>query len=124
MTAINQQAAQANSEKSNQPQVDFDMRNIKEWGSLHGAVLAGSPRLVKALIEAGADLNERNEEDLTALHMAAKFNELEIVEMLLKAGADQRLKDKHHGWTPLHFAAMVGLPECVKLLLRYPVNWD
>lgn len=27
-------------------------------------------------------------------------------------------KDKH-GWTPLHFAAYVGCPICVRLLLSY-----
>ena len=72
----------------------------------------------------------------TPLHVAAEHRQPIILDMLLRAASLEVLdatmarrarrrrlqmlasKDKH-GWTPLHFAAYVGCPICVRLLLSY-----
>ena len=49
--------------------------------------------VVKALIDAGVDINLQNNEGSTALHTAAFLCRVEIVELLLAKGADKTLKN-------------------------------
>lgn len=73
--------------------------NVKEQmgGStpLISAATFGKTAMVKALIDAGADLDIKNNEGSTALHAAAFFCRIEIVQMLIDAGADKSIKNKH-----------------------------
>ena len=55
----------------------------------------GKTAIVKALIDANADLDLKNNEGSTALHSAAFFCRIEIVQMLLDAGADKNIKNNH-----------------------------
>ena len=68
---------------------------------------------VKALIEAGADVNAKNEEGKTPLHRAVFWENLETVEALLKAGAKVKARDEG-GWTPLDLTNN----DAIKALLR------
>jgi ankyrin repeat protein len=62
--------------------------------------------VAKALIAAGADVNQQNKDGSTALLTAALFCRSEIVEALLDAGADKRIRS-NTGSTAL---AVVGVP--------------
>ena len=72
---------------------------------------------VKALIEAGADLNAKENDGWTALHLAACNGKLDCVKALIEAGADLNAKD-NDGWTALHLAARYGKLDCVKALIE------
>ena len=76
--------------------------------------------MVKALLEAGANLEARNENGDTPLHRAAVFNENPaVIEALLEAGANLEARDELFGRTPLHSAAGFNKnPAVVKALLE------
>ena len=76
----------------------FPRSEDSSTSALWHACDAGSPAVVKLLIEAGADDNLRDETQVTALESAAYKGFTVIVAMLLKAGADVNL-----GY-PLHSA--------------------
>ena len=86
---------------------------------LHDVAWSDDPGVIKALVEAGADLEARNEKDVTPLHVAAGYSDIPaIVTALLKAGADLEARDER-GWTPLHWAAAYNeVPSVVETLLH------
>ena len=59
----------------------------------------GRTAIVKALIDANADLTMKNNDGATALHTAAFFCRVEIVQLLMDAKADKTLKN-NFGVTP------------------------
>lgn len=59
------------------------------------AAVFDKPEVVKALIDAGAEVNLKNNEGSTALHSAAFLCRVEIVELLLAKGADKTLKNNY-----------------------------
>ncbi|HEX6898680.1 MAG TPA: ankyrin repeat domain-containing protein [Thermoanaerobaculia bacterium] len=60
---------------------------------LHAAVLSGSERLVRGLIQAGADLSEEDEKGQTPLTLALNMNAEKIVEILVEAQDQQAKKN-------------------------------
>lgn len=79
--------------------------DINKKGQMSGStplILAatfGKTAIVKALIDAKADLSIKNNEGATALHTAAFFCRVEIVQLLLDAKADKTVKN-NFGATP------------------------
>ncbi len=63
------------------------------------AATFGKTAIVKALIDAKADLSIKNNDGATALHTAAFFCRVEIVQLLIDAKADKALKN-NFGVTP------------------------
>ena len=66
---------------------------------LISAATFGKITIVKALIDANADLSIKNNEGATALHIAAFFCRIEIVQLLIDAKADKTIKN-NFGMTP------------------------
>lgn len=66
---------------------------------LISAATFGKTAIVKALIDANADLSIKNNEGATALHIAAFFCRVEIVQLLIDAKADKTVKN-NFGATP------------------------
>jgi len=66
---------------------------------LISAATFGKTAIVKALIDANADLALKNNEGATALHVAAFFCRVEIVQLLIDAKADKTTKN-NFGATP------------------------
>jgi len=79
--------------------------NINEKDVMSGstplitAATFGKNEIVKALIQANADLAIKNNDGATALHAAAFFCRIEIVQMLIDAKADKTIRN-NFGATP------------------------
>jgi RNase P subunit RPR2 len=75
------------------------------------------PRLVEALLSAGAAVVSASSGDVSALHLAVRNGTVAVTALLLDAGADLNAEDAK-GNTPLHYAvARPGSRELVRLLL-------
>ena len=65
-----------------------------------------NPEVLKALLEAGADVNAKNKDGVTPLMPAAGSNpNPEVLKALLEAGADAKAKN-NEGKTALDYARM------------------
>lgn len=97
---------------------NVNLKDKKGRTALWFAVGWNKPNNLKALIEAGADVNDVNHEncDWTALMYAARNGRTECVKALIAGKADLNIKD-NDGWTPLMSAARNGHTECVKALV-------
>ncbi|XP_058034741.1 2-5A-dependent ribonuclease isoform X2 [Ahaetulla prasina] len=83
---------------------------------LNAAVKKGDLKLVRQLVEDGADINAKVESGWTPLHSAVQINSNEIVNFLLKNGADPFAR-KDNGATPFILAGMTGNVKLLKLFL-------
>jgi uncharacterized protein len=79
------------------------------WTPLHLAVFFGHAACAKALVEAGAAVNERakNAMENMPIHAAAAGRSADAVVILIENGADINAR-QHGGWTALHAAAQNG----------------
>lgn len=75
--------------------------------------------VVKALIEAHADLKARSKQGFTAIHFAARVGDLESVKLLLAAGVDVNLPSDPGGYTPLLVATMRAQVDLALYLLDH-----
>lgn len=102
--------------------VDVNSRIDKNGKTaLHYAAYKGQAVAVKALVEAGADLDVTDENGMTALHRAIIHGHTDVVHILLKAGCLIDQKDEN-GNTALHEAAWNGYSKCVELLVAGKCN--
>lgn len=80
----------------------------------------GDVKSLKLFLKAGKDVNTCYEEagqKLSLLVYAIVNDRKEIVELLTIKGADVNAKDEFSGWTPLHWAALLGQSETAELLI-------
>jgi ankyrin repeat protein len=84
--------------------------------SLHHAAFNGDPKVVEALVDAGADLEARDVDECTPLHWAAEAGEVAVAKLLLLAGADVNARTGTRG-TALHTALHANYHEFVAVLL-------
>jgi ankyrin repeat protein len=95
--------------------------------ALHVAAAAHSPDVVRALLEAGADVNAKNRRGAQPLHYAADgipgsdawspVAQADVVVALIDAGADPNAAD-NNGVAPLHRAVRTRCGSAVKALLE------
>lgn len=90
---------------------------------LHRAAAYGRVRIVKLLLENGAEVNIRNEGGETPLHYAARHGHVSVMKILLEYGADPAQKGTGCG-TPMQWAAGNGQIRAIKTLLDYGVGID
>ena len=83
----------------------------------------GLVETVRALVEAGAEVNHADNEGLTALHGAAAYGHVEVTKALLEAGAEVNRAD-NEGYTALHRAAENCHVEVIKVLLEAGAEVD
>ena len=99
---------------------DVNQQNSYGYSALFAAARSGDAKIVKLLLDAGANVNARSPAG-SALARAAQQGHAEIVRLLLQAGADVEAKDGS-GWTPLFSAAMNANSETVEILLKAGAN--
>ncbi|XP_030851100.1 transient receptor potential cation channel subfamily A member 1 homolog isoform X3 [Strongylocentrotus purpuratus] len=88
---------------------------------LHQAAMAGHAKTVRALIEAGADIESRNQQLWTPLDCAAHKGWVKTAYALLENDSTVDPTDKAKV-TPLHLAAVSGHVDMVKLLLEWKAD--
>lgn len=98
---------------------------------LHAAVHApeGPPgplphenyKMVRLLLDHGADLNAQDSYGTTPLHRAVAGGGARMVELLLSYGADPGIPEET-GRTPLHSAVLTRQEECARLLVEAGAN--
>ncbi|MXY85522.1 MAG: hypothetical protein F4Y95_03255 [Chloroflexi bacterium] len=94
----------------------IDAKDPRGRSMLHRAVETPHPRLVRRLLERGADPNARDQDGRSPLHLISTRGrhvansdqpELSIISYLVQHGAMLELPDRN-GWTALHWAAHEG----------------
>jgi len=88
---------------------------ISDEERLITAAKEGEVQTVKALLDAGIDINAKGNAGMTALMHASRNNHIDCVKVLISAGADVRMKNEL-GRTALKIAEGNGYNEIVKLL--------
>eukprot|EP00792_Barthelona_sp_PAP020_P001691 TRINITY_DN12717_c0_g1_i1.p1 TRINITY_DN12717_c0_g1~~TRINITY_DN12717_c0_g1_i1.p1 ORF type:complete len:306 (+),score=86.21 TRINITY_DN12717_c0_g1_i1:46-963(+) len=83
----------------------------------------GHVKLVAALIDQDAEIDETDIEGHSALYWAAANGRIEVVELLIKCKANIELCSNNFR-TPLHCAASAGWYEIVRVLLKAQANVD
>ena len=92
---------------------------------LSRAAYGGHNRIVAALLDRGAKIDELNYEGSSPLIVACDNNKCETVELLLARGANIDLKTRvryQNGFTPLLVACRQGHVDVVRLLLEIGAN--
>lgn len=86
---------------------------------VYAAFLGRDIPVIKALLDAGADVNTRDAQGMTALMAAAYTSQADTIRYLLSRGADLHTRDAE-GNTALHHAARTTAPYklCVEILLE------
>lgn len=88
------------------------------WTPLHLAAFFGHTSCAKALIDAGAPVNERGKNQMSNLpiHAAAAGRKVDMIILLIESGASVNAR-QHGGWTALHAAAQNGDANIVHVLI-------
>lgn len=63
-------------------------RNVKSWTPINCAAHSGHEKVIRVLIDAGADVNPTDKQHATPLHLAAQEGHLNVVKVLLDYQAD------------------------------------
>ena len=86
-----------------------------------GAAQEGHETVVRALIEAGADINKADDDGWTPLYVASENGHTAVVRALIKTGANVN-KAVNDGSTPLYIAAEQGHEAVVRSLIEAGVD--
>ncbi len=85
---------------------------------LHIAATCGDGSIIRALVHAGADINERSQELFTPLYLACRSKKKAAVEVLIKCDAEVNALSTYNSETALHVCAKKDLPEEALLLIN------
>ena len=96
---------------------DPNVSDARGHTPLHAAAMANAPRLIAALLAAGADVDAIDRDGYTALHAAAARNAPAAIAALAEAGANVAARDRD-GFTPLLRAAVRNASAAIAALLE------
>jgi ankyrin repeat protein len=95
--------------------INFASRNGLKAAPIQSAAAAGHEKIVRMLLQLGADPNIREGNGYTPLHAAAQNKDIDMIHTLIYGGADLTLVGKD-GKTPLDIAVEAGDKETIALL--------
>ena len=98
-------------------QVDLDVQTFSGCTALHLAAGHGHHKAVRALAEAGAEVDKPAKHELTPLLAAAQYGYDKAMSALLDAGADANRTA--NGVSPLHLACAAGHADAVRCLCEH-----
>lgn len=81
---------------------DVNTKDSDESTPLHVAAHSGNSKVVKMLIDAGADVRAVDDEGLTPLHWATETGNLKILKLLIDSGSDVNASSDVHWKTAPH----------------------
>jgi ankyrin repeat protein len=96
-------------------QINSQARNELKATPIHSAAAGGHEKIVRLLLDHGADANVREQGGFTPLHAAAQNGDVEIVRALLMGGADLTIKSTS-GKTAMDVAMEAGHEKATVLL--------
>lgn len=102
----------------------IDIDELTPTGDFNALILAadrGHSRIVKILLDKGADTSIAGQDDFTALHASVQEGHLAVTKLLVKAGAGLEAVTRNRS-TPLHLAAGEGHWETLSVLLEAGAN--
>ena len=79
----------------------------------------GKIRIMKTLLDHGADVKKRNNSKETVLHIAAYEGKKDCLKYICEYYSDMIMLKDTYGNTALHTAAYLGNLQCIKLLLKH-----
>nr|XP_020453080.1 histone-lysine N-methyltransferase EHMT2 isoform X2 [Monopterus albus] len=104
-------------------QVDVNAQDSGGWTPIIWAAEHKHVKVIKALLNRGADVTINDKELNVCLHWAAYAGNVDIAELVLNSGCSLSAVNVH-GDTPLHIAAREGYLECVTLFLSRGADID
>ncbi len=90
-------------------QDDEDLEAVEEFRAIKHAIKANDTQRVRAILDAGFDVNTRSLQYLLPIHYAARRGQVENVRLLIERGAflnDEDLAEDDHRETPPLFYAL------------------
>lgn len=97
-------------------------QNEWEWTPLHYAAETGHRETARILIRGGAKVSTRDWEGWTPLHRAAARGQAAVLELLLESGAEVDERSFDYDKSALIWAAEIGRPEIIRILLCHGAN--
>lgn len=102
---------------------DFNLKKRDKNGKtmLIHAARHGRAKVVKYLLDRGADIYARDYDSFSALHAGVMSKDLETIKLLLMAGAEINAKDSL-GYSPIMLADFTTDLEVFRILMAYGAN--
>ena len=88
------------------------------------AAFFGHEDVVRLLAQAPAQIDAADDNGATPLMAASQENHVGVIQILLDANANKEKKDNKGGYTPLLYAAEMGMVEAVAFLIRRDAKLD
>ncbi len=77
--------------------------------------MSGDSKVVKYLVERGANIDARDDQNWTPLHWAIREGNFDVCKYLIKSGANTNVRT-HSGWTFRHLATVYERTDILQYL--------
>ncbi len=103
--------------------IALEEKSLKGYSALHYAVLNKNKKIIRLLLQAGANPQTIASNRMTPLHETASHASTSIAQILIEAGAPLNALGPHQN-NPLHFATAQNNVALIQLLLKKGATYD
>jgi ankyrin repeat protein len=103
---------------------DLDAQDVRGYAALHYAVESTSVKMVRQLVECGANVNIQNNDGNTPLHLVVNSNNSEIFKELSRNRTLDTSITNNDNIDPLTLAVMTNQLRIMSLLLNFKPAYD